>query len=304
MNLILAGDALKELQKLESNSIHCCVTSPPFWGLRDYGVEGQIGLEKTPEEYVAQITLVFREVKRVLRNDGTLWVNLGDSYYGSWGSMSHDIDGKAKRSGYSSRPVGSYKHPILKSKDLVGIPWRVAFALQNDGWFLRSDIIWNKPNPMPESVRDRPTKSHEYIFLLTKSRRYYFDNAAIKEPCVSLDPSHPSFRPNSRALGFTGERKVFTGKHEKSFRAYSIEGKNKRSVWTVTTRPNKLAHTATFPEDLITPCVLAGCPPKGIVLDPFLGSGTTAFVARANDREFIGIELNPNYVEIAKKRLS
>lgn len=337
VNKIYQGDVLEILKTFPDESIHCCVTSPPYWGLRDYGVEGQIGLEKTPEEYVSKMVEVFREVKRVLRKDGTLWLNLGDSYAMKFGG------GKGRKSGTTKAAVDEIEKPPreippgLKPKDLVGIPWMVAFALRADGWYLRQDIIWHKPNCMPESVKDRCTKAHEYIFLLSKNRKYYYDNEAIKEDAK------------------TGKR-------------------NKRSVWTVTTKPFKGAHFAVFPEDLIEPCILAGTSPQAceicgapwervverkrfkrnelppsdpryrpnvyqgayngingkgdagytetktigwqptctcqnegkgrcIVLDPFMGSGTTAVVALKHNRNYIGIELNPEYIKIAEKRI-
>lgn len=318
--MILTGDSLKILRTLPASSVQTCVTSPPYWGLRDYGVKGQLGLEATPELYVARMVEIFQEVRRVLRDDGTLWLNLGDSYAGSWGAQSRG--GPASRSStlgggkceYLSKvqiaavPKGTRTgslngHPTLKPKDLVGIPWRVAFALQADGWYLRSDIIWHKPNPMPESVTDRPTKAHEYLFLLAKSQRYYYDHEAVKEPCLSLDSSHKSFRPNSARIALVG-RKEFSGKHEISARSYSVKGRNRRTVWTVTTRPFKGAHFATFPPKLIEPCILAGSRPGDKVLDPFSGAGTTGLVAQQHGRQYIGIELNPEYVEMSRKRMA
>ena len=264
---IKQGDAIEVLKTIPDQSINTCVTSPPYWGLRDYGIDGQVGIEETPEEYVAKMVEVFREVKRVLRNDGTLWLNLGDSYAGNCSQASNN--GRAGFGNPRERLVNR-KGEGLKPKDLVGIPWRVAFALQADGWYLRSDIIWHKPNPIPESVKDRPTKAHEYIFLLSKSPRYYYDYEAIKEPVTS------------KQLGST---------------------RNRRSVWTVPTRPFPEAHFATFPPELIEPCVLAGCPIGGVVLDPFVGSGTTLLVATRHHRRSIGIELNPEYIKIAERRL-
>lgn len=273
-NVILTGDALEWLRQLPDNSVNTCVTSPPYWGLRDYGIDGQIGLEETPEAYVERMIAVFREVRRVLRDDGTLWLNLGDSYAGS-GKGAWKVKDRQKEVYIPDPDSPQCRLPKvpsgLKPKNLIGIPWRVAFALQADGWYLRSDIIWYKPNAMPESVRDRPTKAHEYIFLLTKSERYYYDADAIKEDAVSGNPNRPK--------------------------------RNKRTVWTVSTKPFKGAHFATFPPDLIEPCILAGCPEGGIVLDPFFGAGTTGLVARRHNRNFIGIELNPQYVEIAKNRI-
>lgn len=259
---IITGDALTELRKLESDSVHCIVTSPPYYGLRDYGTPGQIGLEKTAEEYIAKLVFVFREARRVLRDDGTLWINLGDSY------------GPGKRLG--------------------GIPWRVAFALQSDEWILRQDIVWYKPNPMPESVRDRCTKAHEYLFLLTKLPRYYFDSEAIKEPAKdwgTRDRSNGKY--HNPGSGLTPHRGL----------TKSYPHRNKRSVWTVAVRPYKGAHFATYPPDLIRPCILAGSPVGGTVLDMFAGSGTTGQVARELNRNSILIECNPDYVELIHARL-
>ena len=386
--MILIGDVRQKLKDLPDCSVDCVVTSPPYWGLRDYGtaswdggdsscdhqgkpmatkaninrncgtgndvknatarefykdicgrcgavrVDNQLGLEPTPDEYVANMVAVFREVRRVMRDDGTLWLNLGDSYGGSGkgrngdGTMgvlnsrkqrsntgSHDGAIPSTKRGFNERYFGkefaSDKQGAddghvdrtslvydVKPKDLVGIPWRVAFALQADGWYLRQDIIWAKPNPMPESVTDRCTKSHEYLFLLAKSAKYYFDNEAIKEPASTppatrnkneegYDPSYPNgdrFSPGDRIYGADGKR-------------------NKRDVWTVTTKPFKGAHFATFPPQLIEPCILAGCPEGGTVLDPFFGAGTTGLVAQRHNRRWIGCELNPEYAEIARKRI-
>lgn len=284
--LLLTGDAKSRLRSLPSGKVACCVTSPPYWGLRDYGHDGQIGLEDTPEAYVSKIVDVFREVRRVLRDDGTLWLNLGDSYAGSGPSgASYKSKTTLAREGMASdgafristtlaqrgltyaekKPVPP---PGLKSKDLIGIPWRVAFALQADGWWLRQDIIWHKPNPMPESVRDRCTKAHEYLFLLSKSQSYYFDSNAMQEPANTTDQT-----------------------------------RNRRSVWTVSTKPFKGAHFATFPPNLIEPCVLAGSRPSSVVLDPFGGSGTTAVVALNQGRSVVSIELNPAYTDLSRQRL-
>lgn len=269
------ADAMNAMASIDSESVQTCITSPPYWGLRDYGVEGQLGLEKTPDEFVERLVNIFKEVKRVLKKDGTLWLNLGDSYCGGGnnrGNKSAISNKQASNRGaigqVAKYGIHNFKSPTIKPKDLVGIPWRVAFALQADGWYLRQDIIWHKPNPMPESVRDRCTKSHEYIFLLSKSKKYYFDNEAIKEPAFSPD----------------GQR-------------------NKRSVWTVTTKPFKGAHFATFPPDLIEPCVLAGSKINDIILDPFFGAGTVGLVAKKHDRNFIGIEINQDYMAIAKERI-
>lgn len=297
LNKIYQGDVLKVLRKLPNECVDCVITSPPYYGLRDYGVNGQIGIEKTPEEYVSKMVDVFREVKRILKKEGTLWLNLGDSYWNNFGGGSKTMTtGNAaavKIRGRNNKP----KHYLLKIKDLIGIPWRVAFALQADGWYLRQDIIWSKPNAMPESVTDRCTKSHEYIFLLTKSPKYYFDNEAIKEPYAENHhlPGNKRVYNANRPDGMT----LRTDRDNEN-----PNGRNKRSVWTITTKPFKEAHFATFPEKLIEPMVKAGCPAGGICLDPFMGSGTTAVVARKLGRNYIGIELNQKYVEISERRLA
>lgn len=290
---VIYGDCLEAMRALESNSIHCCVTSPPYWGLRDYGIDGQLGLEKTPQEYVEKLVVIFREVKRVLRNDGTLWLNLGDTY--TTGSGSYGTKSNKQRSNMGTMIAPRVRVTGLKPKDLVGIPWHVTFALQADGWYLRQDIIWHKPNPMPESVRDRCTKAHEYIFLLSKNERYYYDQEAIKEASVYSGPQ------KSRPRGsFQGKGAASPGLEP--FRAVTAT-RNKRSVWTVTTKPLKEAHFATFPPDLIRPCILAGCPKGGTILDPFFGAGTVGVVAKEEGCGYIGIELNPGYCGIARKRI-
>lgn len=464
---LICDDVIRGLGQLEDESVHCCVTSPPYWGLRDYGTAGQLGLEKTPEEYTARMVDVFREVRRVLRDDGTVFLNLGDSYYGGAkygngdrpepdskadGSFSENlggehIDASQNRSlgilcpvhgrilesflrsqgyisgqnvrlpnvdstlqsnhsddaiqgqrqkaspgvgpgvsfqsskqnesspqhqgaiplsdsssfsqgGVSGKILGepqssdkkactcgietlmdalshhnsgkvssvlAYPHfttTSLKPKDLVGIPWRVAFALQADGWYLRSDIIWAKPNPMPESVTDRPTKAHEYIFLMSKSQKYYYDAEAIKEPSAYPGgPNSPQSIASPYGQGFTRNSRdsfkreeskrsevhpgqsVGTHRSDRADNDYALDSRNKRSVWTVSTQPFPEAHFAVFPPKLIEPCVLAGCPEGGTVLDPFCGSGTTGIVSINNARDFVGIELNPEYVEMAKARI-
>lgn len=293
------GDCVSVLSTLPAGSVDCCVTSPPYFGLRDYGVEGQIGLEPTPDEFVAKLVAVFREVRRVLRDDGTLWLNLGDSYAAQGGAQvkgTKQVEGSQEGAwnGETRRaPDG------LKPKDLIGIPWRVAFALQADGWYLRQDIIWHKPNPMPESVRDRCTKAHEYVFLLSKSAKYYFDSDAIQEPSVYA----------GKTGNFNGKKKVGrseqpTGNERSDAPSYLVKDtRNRRSVWTVTTKPYKGAHFATYPPALIEPCILAGSRKGGVVLDPFNGSGTTGEVAIKNGRRYIGIELNAAYLELAKTRI-
>ena len=317
---IIPGDCIAGLRTLPDASVHCCVTSPPYWGLRDYGHDGQIGLEATPEAYVARMVEVFREVRRVLREDGTCWLNLGDSYCGgggyapdapcnkrraegeSWGAMNafSTREGDARK---KSRP--GYTPPGLKAKDLVGIPWRVAFALQADGWWLRQDIIWHKPNPMPESVRDRCTKAHEYVFLLTKSERYYYDAEAVSEPAVSV--RGPGNKKPLKGVEEDGEKhRTRAGLHVLAERCREDGpplSRNRRSVWTVTTKPYSGAHFATMPPDLVEPCILAGCLKGGTVIDPFAGSGTTLAVAAELGRNGIGCELNPEYIELANQRI-
>lgn len=393
---ILVGDCRDVLRTLADESVHCVVTSPPYWGLRDYGVAEQIGLERDIGTYVEKIVDVFREVRRVLRSDGTLWLNLGDSYAGSGrggnpteetstleGSQASQQASMVKRTRGSQLPAGFHEAarqegaigrawvppPLgLKQKDLVGMPWRIAFALQADGWWLRQDIIWSKPNPMPESVTDRCTKAHEYLFLLSKSERYYFDQEAISEP-TGWDPSntkmpdgwdtgaggHGAFHRQGREKGkrhLPGDKthrgkelydagderhrtkaglvdyatkqrsaldnfkrevlkraEVFPGQSVGTIRPmradsdYDTARRNKRSVWTVATQPFKEAHFATFPPALIEPCILAGCPEGGTILDPFGGAGTTALVADRLQRHSILIELNPEYAEMARQRI-
>jgi len=292
---VLTGDCVESMKSLPDESIQTCITSPPYFGLRDYGVDGQIGLEETPNQYVAKLVEVFREVRRVLRDDGTLWLNLGDSYAGNCSRTSTGRAGMGnEREGIFTRSGEG-----LKPKDLIGIPWRVAFALQADGWYLRQDIIWHKPNPMPESVTDRCTKSHEYIFLLSKSKNYYYDHEAVKENARE----HVGNVLENRDSG-TGIARGLNGQADRQGNFAPVgNGRNKRSVWTVTTKPYSGAHFATFPPDLIEPCVLAGSPENGIVLDPFGGSGTTGGVAMKLNRKAILCELNPEYVGIMEQRI-
>lgn len=302
INQIICGSAETVMADWPDNSIDCCITSPPYWALRDYGIAGQIGLEKTPEEYVAKLVKVFAEVKRVLRPSGTCWLNLGDSYNGSGGDhKSHHKNNSGFQGKISVKHGGQPRNiSTLKPKDLVGIPWSVAFALQVDGWWLRQDIIWAKSNPMPESVKDRCTKSHEYIFLLTKSANYYFDYKAIQED--GIDPESYIGR---RFRSADRRRPGLVAQYFDSAIYKKYEKRNKRSVWTVNVINNDESHFARFPHNLISPCLLAGCPPKGIVLDPFIGSGTVAELAIRNGRRYIGIELNPKYIEqIAINRIN
>lgn len=302
---IRVGDCRELLAAMPDQSVHCAVTSPPYFGLRDYGVDGQIGLEQTPDEFVAELVAVFREVRRVLRDDGTLWLNLGDSYAtdSKWGGST---GGKAAKALHGLADGGRNKTSVgLADKNLIGIPWRVAFALQADGWYLRQDIIWHKPNPMPESVQDRCTKAHEYVFLLSKGPKYFFDAEAIREP-VSQNPVTRT-RNNRADKGLVGPQDLHGSKFGQSgnggFERNGLETRNRRSVWSVTTKPFKGAHFATFPPDLIEPCVLAGCLEGGTVLDPFGGAGTTGLVAQKHGRNAILLELNPDYADIARKRL-
>jgi DNA modification methylase len=291
---ILIGDAIKRLRELPDGSVRTCVTSPPYWGLRDYGNDGQLGLEPTPQEFVENLCRVFDEVRRVLADDGTLWVNLGDSYAGSGkGGQS-----AAKRS-ENWQPEYANKGVVpegLKPKDLVGIPWRFAFAMQDRGWYLRQDIIWAKPNPMPESVTDRCTKSHEYIFLLTKNPRYYFDHEAIKTD-VKAD-----WGTRDRSEWKYGKEGTGLQPHTGMTKNYTKA--NKRSVWQVNTSRYKDAHFATYPPALIEPCILAGSAEGDTVLDPFSGSGTTGEVALNLGRNYVGIELNPDYARLSEKRIT
>lgn len=303
MPLLIQGDARRI--PLKDESIQCVVTSPPYYGLRDYKVEGQIGLEKTPEQYVATIVEVFKEVKRVLRKDGCVFLNLGDSYAGGKiGRCDSGDNGK-----FGGPDIGFKCNDIpngLKPKDLIGIPWRVAFALQSDGWWLRQDIIWAKPNPMPESVTDRCTKSHEYIFLLTKSAHYYYDNIAILEPHQNSSIERAKYPVNAFAPSDeTGGAKL-SKSNVSGYKKVEInpDGRNKRSVWTIATCGYSGAHFATFPPALVEPCILAGSKPGDIVLDPFSGTATVGMVAIKHQREYVGIELSSKYNELDKKRLS
>lgn len=293
------GDALETLRAMKSESVNCCITSPPYWGLRDYDVTGQIGLEGTLDQYLDNLLAVLAEVNRVLRSDGTLWIVIGDAYVarrnGGIGAttllggrrnqlMSREATAKCGR--------GRAATGGLKYKDLIGVPWRLAFALQSAGWWLRSDIIWSKPNPMPQSVQDRPTSSHEYLFLLSKSVRYHYDSHAIKEEATYRG------KQGSQPTG------SFAGKHGREAFRSVVARRNKRSVWTIHPKPFRGAHFATFPPKLIEPCVLAGCPVEGLVLDPFSGAGTTGVVALQHGRSYVGIELNPEYAEMSRKRIA
>lgn len=303
---VLVGDVRERLSELADGSVQTCVTSPPYWGLRDYGHEGQLGLEHTPEEYVAGMVEVFREVRRVLADDGTLWLNLGDSYAGS--GKGRNADGTHREGGKQGTNGGTVVGLLtkamtpdgLKEKDLVGVPWRTAFALQDDGWWLRQDIIWAKPNPMPESVKDRCTKAHEYLFLLTKSARYYYDAKAIAEASITNDAR----RPYGSEGAWQMDGRAEDMKHGGQLRTTEdVSSRNRRSVWTIATKPYSGAHFAVMPEALVEPCVLAGSRPGDTVLDPFTGSGTVGVVALKHGRNFVGTELNPEYATMAEARI-
>jgi DNA modification methylase len=320
---IRVGDCRQLMREMPDESVQCCVTSPPYFGLRDYGHPGQIGQEETPESFVSAMVDVFREVRRVLKADGTCWLNLGDSYNAA-GRTGHGTRISCKqgtnRAGATKADNCRPSVADLKPKDLIGIPWRVAFALQADGWYLRQDIIWAKPNPMPESVTDRCTKSHEYIFLLSKSEQYFYDHEAIKEPaeCGRLRGSGPMVKPgtgrNDSAMAgdyrvrpskkkgdFNGKTEAMADSGQNAFRAVT-DTRNKRSVWNVQTFSYPEAHFATYPPDLIKPCIMAGTKPGDVVLDPFGGSGTTGQVALELGRRAILCELNPEYAEIIYNR--
>lgn len=329
---VIEGDCLDSMRALPDASVQTCVTSPPYFGLRDYGHDGQIGLEATPEAFVAKLVEVFREVHRVLKDDGTLWLNLGDSYAAQRGgshqpaeTLAGGVGGKAEDGGRVNRDRHDGYNPTrfasrigLKHKDLIGIPWRVAFALQADGWYLRQDIIWSKPNPMPESVRDRCTKAHEYLFLLSKSPRYYFDADAIAEPLSQSSIDRLSQASLAEQAGSDRVPGKTNGAMKAVVRRTEIAGRdtngcpndvggatrNKRSVWEVATQPFKEAHFATFPPALIEPCILAGSREGDSVLDPFGGAGTTGLVADRFQRHAILCELNPDYAAIARRRIA
>lgn len=314
MNIIKFGDCRTIMREWASQGIKAqmCVTSPPYFGLRDYGVDGQLGLEATPEDYIAAMVEVFRCVRDVLADDGTLWLNIGDSYARQAGNEESKLNslhtmGVGQVAAHKAGAMRKGKNkppPGLKAKDLVGIPWMLAFALRADGWYLRQDIIWHKPNPMPESVRDRCTKAHEYIFLLSKSDRYFFDSDAMREPAVSNSTgAAASFkRKGSKREQSIPGQSYGTHRPEREDVAYN-ETRNRRSVWSIPVRPYKGAHFATFPLDLVEPCILAGSRSGDIVLDPFMGSGTTAQAAQKNCRQYLGCELNITYAALQQQRL-
>ena len=326
---IITGEAAETLRLLPAACCSTCVTSPPYYGLRNYGAAGQIGLEETPDEYVEKLVEIFREVRRVLKDDGTLWLNVGDCYAGSgkgrtsdgvYSQKSKSIESYGQKSGKLRRAPAAAG--AIKRKDLFGIPWLLAFALRADGWYLRADIIWEKPNAMPESAKDRPTRAHEYIFLLSKSEHYYYDAEAVKEPAVGFYNAAPAgsrgtARPNARRRGnsrtFRGggaythdqaaENSARVERDSHGLTPNETGKRNRRTVWTIATRPYKGTHFATFPEELVRPCILAGSKPGGTVLDPFCGSGTTGAVAIQEGRDFIGIDINPEYIKLSEQRI-
>lgn len=305
MNKIEFGDCRETMRRWASEGVkvQTCVTSPPYFGLRDYGHEGQIGLEQTPDEYIAAMVEVFRCVKDVLADDGTLWLNIGDSYAAQGGAQ---VQGTKQTKGSQAGAWnGETRKPPagIKPKDLIGIPWMLAFALRADGWYLRQDIIWHKPSPMPESVRDRCTKAHEYIFLLSKSDRYFFDSEAMKEPATGRAVRNDGHK-YTEAYESGGDERMRTKAGLAKLDGKVFETRNRRSVWTVATRPYKGAHFATFPPALIEPCILAGSRLGDIVLDPFMGSGTTAAVAIQHGRQYLGCELNPEYGPLQQERIA
>lgn len=303
MNTIEFGDCRETMARwaTEGVKVQTCITSPPYYGLRDYGHSGQIGLEESPEEFIDNLVDVFRHVRNILADDGVIWVNIGDSYYNYRPGKGQALVKQTVASNDQDLPQTcarrGNKLEGLKEKDLIGIPWMLAFALRADGWYLRQDIIWHKPNPMPESVRDRCTKAHEYIFLLSKSKNYYFDNEAIKYDATSTDNTNRN-RDDTRLNNTPGRSKMGGLKKNDYTKA------NKRSVWTVNTKPYKGAHFAVYPQELIEPCVLAGSREGDIVLDPFMGSGTTAAVAIKNGRKYLGCELNPEYESLQQERIT
>lgn len=301
---LLIGDVRNLIKNVEDNSIDCCVTSPPYWNLRDYGCKDQIGLEATLEDYISNIVNVFEEVRRVIKPRGTLWLNLGDSYAANRSYQVSPTKWKCLPQGQGAKIPTN-----LKAKDLIGIPWRIAFALQAKGWYLRQDLIWYKPNCMPESVRDRCTKSHEYLFFFSKSKNYFYDQRAIKESAVSK----PKIKSEKELIKISRTRKALPNETYSRHRSNIIGGqdlrsvvdgtRNRRSVWIVPTTPFKGAHFAVMPIGLVEPCILAGCPSGGTILDPFLGSGTVGVASLKNNRNFIGFDINPKYIAMAEKRI-
>lgn len=308
MNKIEFGDCRETMRRWANEGVKAqtCVTSPPYYGLRDYGHDGQIGLEETPEEYIKAMVEVFRCVRDVLADDGTLWLNIGDSYYNYRPGKGQALVQQTVANNDQDLPQvcarRGNKLEGLKEKDLIGIPWMLAFALRADGWYLRQDIIWHKPNPMPESVQDRCTKAHEYIFLMSKSQKYYYDHESIKEESVDFDATKKRYEKNFNA--FNGGLETGAISRNNPTAKLEFDGnRNKRSVWTVNTKPYAGAHFAVFPQELIEPCIMAGAAPGQVVLDPFMGSGTTAQVAQHLGRQYLGCELNEEYKTLQEKRL-
>jgi len=316
-NYIYQGDALEVLKTFPDESVNCCITSPPYFGLRSYGTDdiewpdgwsGSLGLEPDPSMFIKHLMMIFREVRRVLKRDGSIWIVISDSYCSSSGGarQQNGLVGSGRKRGREKicRST-SFRSDTIKVKDMIGIPWMLAFALRDDGWWLRSDIVWEKKNCMPESMSDRPTRSYEHIFLLAKSAQYYYDADAIREPCTPENIARAK-RGRSNNHKYVNGAPGQTANTVMSDMTKSCHpnGKNKRDVWSVSTKPCSEDHYATFPPDLIAPCVLAGCPENGIVLDPFIGSGTTGLVAKNHNRRYVGIELNPEYIKMAEKRLS
>ena len=309
LDTIYIGDCLEVLKTLPDESVHCCVTSPPYYALRDYGMEEQIGREATPKEYISRLTEVFTEVRRVLRSDGTLWLNIADTYAGK-GNQGDFVDPKNPKGRNGQAVALNYKVEGCKPKDMIGIPWMLAFALRDSGWYLRNDIIWMKENPMPESCKDRCSRCYEHIFLLSKSRKYFFDAKAISEPIAPATAERLKRGMkggNKYGKPVPGQPQTQTinrpRAHGEITDSMINPMRNKRDVWVVNTVPFKGGHYAAYPSKLVEPCLLAGCPEGGIVLDPFFGSGTTGMVAKQLNRHYIGIELNPEYAELAKARI-
>jgi len=306
-NIILNGDSVEMLKTLPAESVHCCVTSPPYYGLRDYGANGQIGREDTQEQYIKRLVAVFREVWRVLRPDGTLWVNIADTYCGT-GSKGLHYDPKNPKGRNGQQVSVNHRAPGCKAKDLIGIPWLLAFALRDDGWYLRNAVIWEKGNAMPESAKDRLTRSYEFVFLLAKSKKYYYDWLAIAEPTAesSIKRLKGGRGQHKYADGITGQaaQGINSPRAAGSVRDEEIPVfRNKRDVWRINTAPYAGAHFAAFPPKLAQTCILAGCPPGGIVIDPFFGSGTSGLVALQHGRRYIGIDINAEYCRLADERI-
>ena len=304
MNQIYNMDCLEGLKQLDADSVHCCITSPPYWALRNYGVPGQIGQEDSPAEYIERLCAIFAEVYRVLRPDSVCWLNISDTYCGT-GNKADYFDPKNPKGRTGQKKTKNNRIPGIKSKDLCGIPWRVAFALRDMGFYLRQEVIWNKNNCMPESVKDRCVKSHESVFLFAKSQRYYFDHKAIQEPVsqTTIERAKRAVSENKYTSGAPGQSAQCINKPRPRLSADIPQWRNKRSVWNIPNQPLKDAHFASFPRALVELCMLAGCPVGGVVLDPFMGSGTVAMTAKTLGRQYIGFELNPEYISICNKRI-